>query len=632
MKLRIYLFSGIILFLIMQTSLLNLYAENIPSPDKVVVLSGKEGSVPTNTGKIVAYEEKINLYAAVKAGSGWYLGYENSSLPDKIKVEEKIYSIKNGSLKRWKKDAWGKLKIKWYKIMPKMAPEIPQGGYKWYSNVFSEQEGEEGEWRGWDIIEYTQNPLPDEGWSITPAREPGTVRFRAELIYNGKKISSPGKPDPNHPSGISKDDYHRGIADTVHRISRLSDHPNHFIRYLEALRGVPWLWGADYRNPPENTPSQHQADFYNPVGFDCASLIISALRAMGNKQLEYVSAKDLIEGVYTIPVGEDRKLTLKKVTLFQNWTPRGINQGRNGKFYAFGERKIQIRDEKFYLIREIKVNSPALEILDLAVSDEGILYSLVQDGIKLKVAIIDGEGNVQDLFVPKIRKTVKLLDEEYSSEVEISPSGIEVGNQEKESERRIYLLDNDTIYIFNQKGQEKGTIQLQGTATEKRSLSGSIAYRERLFYLPTDDKKILVYNFQGELIRRIDFKDSILDADVNKEKITVLSILPLNVQTYSLEGDFIRDYTHRFLTLEGKRVWIRIGSSPDNLHVGDLFLTTSPSYHTLVLYQDNGNDLLDSQDEVICAGHEGIEIRKVSYFEGREFVLRRVAPSIKTSP
>jgi len=63
--------------------------------------------------------------------------------------------------------------------------------------------------------------------------------------------------------------------------------------------------------------------------------------------------------------------------------------------------------------------------------------------------------------------------------------------------------------------------------------------------------------------------------------------------------------------------------------VGDLLITVSPTYHLLVLYEDNGNRILDSEDKVICAGHHGVEIRKVSYFEKRKFVLRRLDPSIK---
>ena len=39
-----------------------------------------------------------------------------------IKINNKPYSLKEGSLKRWQNKKWGELNIKWYKIMPKLAP------------------------------------------------------------------------------------------------------------------------------------------------------------------------------------------------------------------------------------------------------------------------------------------------------------------------------------------------------------------------------------------------------------------------------------------------------------------------------------------------------------------------------
>ncbi len=625
-------FCFILLFLTIFS--LNCFAQKLPQVNKIVIVSEVGNSIPDDTGKIVKYEDKIKLYAVIKSGKKWYLGYKNSSLPNKIKINGKIYSIKEGSLERWNELSWGKIKIKWYKIIPRMAPSRPFGGYKWYSNVFSEEGGEEGKWRGWQIIEYEQYPLAEEGWSITPEKEIGTVRFRAEVIFNGKVVSSPGRPDPTHPSGISAKDYDKGIKDTVHRISRLSNHPNKLIRYIEALRKVPWLWGAEYRDTPKNTPSSHQADLSNPVGIDCASLVISALRAMGNKKLKYVSAKDLIKGIYTHPIGDWKTLTFKKITLFENWTPRGITWGKEGVFYIFGEKKIQLRDKRFNLIKEIKIKDPSFELLDIKVADNGKIYSVLQEGLERKVAIIDGEGKIKELFIPKIRKSIKLKGEEYSCMVEINPSGIEVNSFLENSEQKIkiYLFASDTIYVFDSKGERIDSISLDKKISRNWSPVGFFSLEKKLFYIPVDDKKILIYNFKGKLLKEIKLDESILDIDVKDQRIAVLSFFPLKVQLYNIEGKFLWDYTDRFLNEKGEVMRIKIGSSSESLHIGDLILTTSPTYHTLLLYKDNGNGLFDSKDEVICAGHKGVEIRKASYFEGREFVLRRVEEKIKTSP
>jgi len=600
--------------------------QGLPIIDKVVVLSGKENSIPTDTNKIIKYNEEIRLYALLKCGKSYYLGYEGSSFPNKVKIKGKAYSIKDGSLKRWKKTKWGSLDISWYKVMPKMAPSHPRGGYKWYSNVFSEEEGEEGEWRGWQIIEYKQIPLKERGWSIKPEKEVGTVRFRAEVIFNGKVVSSPGRPDPTHPSGISAKDYDRGIKDTVHRISRLSNHTNKLIRYIEALRGVPWLWGPAYKDPVKKNPSSHQSDLHNPVGIECSSVLISALRAMGNKNLEYTKTKNLALRKYTHPI-TDATLTYSRRNFFKNWTPRGVSWSKEGKFYIYGAQKIQIRDKEFNLIEEIKNTS--FQFIDIAPFKDGEIYSLVEDNLESKVVVIK-KGITKELFAPKITKTITMGEEKYTCKIRINPRGIDVAGSSASTsgEKIIYLLDSDTVYSFNLQGEELEAISLEGAPTQWTFLD-SLSVQNELFYIPTQDGKILVYNLEGKLIKTIDLQQSVLYIDVREDKIAALHPFPLRVELYNVDGSFFLDFAGKFLNEKGEEVKIKIGSSPQNLQIGDLMITISPSYHLLIFYEDNGNKLLDSKDKVICAGHEGIEIRRVSYFEKKKFLLRRLNPDIK---
>lgn len=604
-----------------------------PQIDGVIIVSGTN-SLPDDQNKLIKYEQDIRLYAVVKSGENLYLGYSGSSLPQKVKIKGKIYSIEDGSLKRWKENLWGKLSLRWYKIMPKPSPSYAPGEYKWYSNVITEGEYE-GDWSGFDIIEYQQYPLKDKDWSITLQKEAGTTRYRVEVIFNGKIISSPGKPDPHHPSGISSQDYDKGIKDTVHRISRLSNHPNPLISYIEALRGVPWCWGADYRDPPKNTPSQHQSDFYNPVAIECSDLVISALRAMGNDKLSYTSAEDLLRTRYTLPVGNESVLTYSRVHLFKDWTPRGIYWSKDKRFYIYGKQKIQIRDEQFRLIKEFELKDSSFQIIDIAISGEGTLYSIVQKDLERKVAVIK-EGEVKELFSPQVKKSIKIQDQEYHCVVEINPVGIGVSRggtslENFKGKERIYLLASDAIYGFDLQGNQIDSILLEGAYTSWTP-TGSLSLDAGTFYIPVDNKKILMCNFEGKMIRTVEFEEPILDAGVNDGKIAILSPLPIKIQIFNTDGSFVWDYTDRFLNEKGENVRIEIGSSPGQLQVGDLLITISPTYHTLLLYRDNGNGIFDSRDEVICAGHEGIEIRKASYFEGRKFLLRKLKPEIKISP
>lgn len=603
-------------------------SQSLPVIEKVIILSGKRGSVPTDTSKIIEYHKKIRLYALLKCKGSYYLGYEDSLLPKKIKIKGKLHSLKHGSLKRWSKNEWGRLNIKWYKIMPRMVPSSPRGEYKWYSNVFSEEGGQEGKWRGWQIIEYEQLPLKEEGWDMEPNKQAGTARFRAEVVLREKIISSPGRPDPNHPSNISPRDYDKGIKDTVHRISRLSNHPHKLIRYIEALKGVPWLWGPDYRDAPQNTLSSHQSDFHNPVGIECSSLLISALRAMGNKNLKYTTTKNLAVGKYTHPI-TDMSLTLSKRTFFEDWTPRGISWSGEDRFYVYGAEKIQIRDKKFNLIEEIK--NASYQFVDIALSQGEKIYSIVEKGVDSKIIVIQRGEDIRELFTPRIKKTVLMGEKKYLCPVKINPVGIEVANPgAAEGEEKIYLLDSDTIYVFNLQGKQLEAIPLQGALTRWSPL-GSLSVKGELFYIPVNDKKILVFNLKGKIVNTIkpQCQKNFLDADIRKDKIALLQPFPMRVQLYRLNGSFFMGFTDRFLNEQGEEVRIKVGSSPQHLQIGDLMITTSPSYHLLLFYQDNGNKLLDSKDKVICAGHKGIEIRKVSYFEGRKFLLKRLNPGIK---
>ena len=625
MKQRVFLLLGLVgaYFIFISTC----WAGNVagpPSIEEVIVISKSDSSsVPDDQSKLVRYGENVTLYATVKSENSYYLGYTGSRLPDRVKIRGKIYSIENGLLKRWKKD-WEPLKINWFKIMPRPQPSYAPGEYKWYSNVITEGEFEGG-WRGFDIIEYEQFPLSQEGWTCKPERKVGTVRFRAEVIYKGKVFSSPGKPDPDHPSGISAEDYDKGIKDTVHRISRLSNHPNPLIRYVEALKGVPWCWGVDYRDPPKNTPSRHQADLSNPVAIECSDLVISALRAMGNKNLVYTSAQDLVKGRYTLPVGKNEVYSLQRISLFKNWIPRGI-LWFDHKFYIFGNKKIQIRDETFLkLLREIKIEDSRYEIVDIALSKKGEIYSILQKDLDRIICLIR-EGKVEEIFKPEIEKRIKLKGTEYSCKISINPGSLDVDSG------KFYLLESDTIHVFSIEGRYLSSISLEGLY-ENYIPTGPFSFKKGLFYVPVDNKRIVVYNAIGKLVKKLNMQEDFIQAiAVLEDRIAVLSLFPSRIQLYNLDGSFLWDYSDRWLNQQGKEVKIRIGSNKDDLQLGDLIITIDPSYHTLLLYEDNGNGFFDSKDKVICAGHKGVEIREASYFEGRKFVLRKLKPQIKISP
>jgi len=612
LALSMFLIFLILVFLPTFSSL----AQEAPQIDEVILVSGSE-VLPDDINKTVPFEEKIKIWAIIKSGQSYYLGGDDS-FPEEVKIKGKLYSIKKGSLKRWPRNRWGQPEINWYQVMPKMKPSQPSTNYPWYSNVITEGEAE-GQWRGFDIIEYKQIPLFRQGWCLTPAKKPGTVRFRAEVTFQGKKISSPGRPDSSQLSGLIPEDYYRGIKATVCRISRLSDHPNKLIRYLEALRGVPWCWGPDFRDPPKNTPFEHQSDFSNPVCTECSEVIIASLRAMGNKNVRYTSVENMVKGLYT-RVLDERVLTYQKVNLFEDLVPRSLTFQEN--FYLSGGQKIQIRDNNFQTIREFGIDS--LEILDLTISAEKEIYVIGRDEDKVAVYLLDSEDRVKSCIEPAVQQSIFLGKTEYFSQVKIHPSGIDVDKDYfTENERQlIYLLVSDTVYAFTQEGKEVGSISLTELSSGQVPV-GTLRLYQGLIYLPVYDQEILIYNFQGKLVRTINFEEPVLALEIKEENLIIIHPFPLRAVVYDLEGHFLRDFSEKILDKEGREVRIKIGTTENELNIGDPIFKISPTFHTQLLYQDNGNNVLDGRDKIICVGHDGVEIRRMDSLKKKEFVLRK---------
>ena len=60
-------------------------------------------------------------------------------------------------------------------------------------------------------------------------------------------------------------------------------------------------------------------------------------------------------------------------------------------------------------------------------------------------------------FSPKIEQVLEMGGQSYSQQIELRPTGISV-----DENKDIYLLKSDSVYIFNQQGEKKGKIKLEG--------------------------------------------------------------------------------------------------------------------------------------------------------------------------
>jgi len=589
-----------------------------PFLDKIIIVSGSY-NIPDDNSKLITYDENIYLFAVVKDARGnHYLG-DDDSLPPRLKIGNKKYTITDESLKRWKKELWGPLEINWYRIMPKMKPLHPElEDYEWYSNVFTEGP-DEGEFRAFAVIEYEQESLAQKGWMINPKKEVGTVRFRVEVNYHGRIISSPGQEDPSQPHRIATNDYDKGIKPTVHRISRLSNHKNKLIRYTEALRGVPWCWGTAYKIAGK--PDQHQADLANPISIECSDLIISALRAMGNKNLVYTSATELARGVYTEPMDE-RIFRLATLDIFKDWVPKGISF-HSGFYYLCGKGKIKTFDLDFKTERDIE--SPSANYLDIAISKNGKIFLINETkNLEREIEILNLEGEVEKIIRPKVEHTLTLDGQTYTTQGELRPQGIGVDDEG----RSIYLLTSDSLYIFDLDGNLQEKIRLEKLYDSFVPVGG-LCVEENLVYVPVYKKEVLIYNLSGKIVNRITLPDVAFGLDVDQDRYYLAASSPFRIEIRRLDGTFVRDSEEKLIDQNGEDAVIRIGSSEDFLQVGDLILSGEEGEaisHTLVFYEDtNSNQILDRFDKLIYAGHEGVMISTVEEKLGsRYFILKRI--------
>jgi len=605
-----------------------------PFIKSLLIVSNVGDSIPDDENKIVKYRDEVNLFAVIKDKRGnYYLGDDNF-FPDKVRlirgkfkellmIGEGVYSIDKGTLKRWNKKEWGELSFNWYKVMPKMVPSHPISTYKWYSNVFTEYP-DEGVWSGFDTIEYQQELLSEKGWQIHLPGEPGTVRFRVEVNYNGRTVSSPGRNDPSQPSHIAAQDYDRGIKPTVHKISRLSNHKNRLIRYIEAFKGVPWCWGAEYKKDEE--PTSHQSELSNPVCIECSDLVIAALRAMGNENLCYTTADEIARGKYTKPI-DKRVFRYLLLDIFHSWIPKGVIF-YNNDFYFCGKGKIQIRDRNFRLKKEIKKSS--FNYIDIAISNDDRIYLIneVKD-TEREIQVLDFQGNEKMRFNLKVERSIKLGDQTYTKEFLARPEGITISKENNE----IYLLSSDEVYILDLNGRLKKSFKLKNLYGSFVP-TGYLVVRKGLIYIPVYDKKILVYNMEGEVVNKIVMEDVVFGLDVYDDRLCVINISPLRVILYKLNGEFLEDFRKAIVDESGERITIPIGEKKDNLHIGDLIMTGEEEAenfsHTMLLYEDsNFNGFLDGDDKVIYAGHKGVMISPLEEkLRGRDFTLRRFDGSL----
>ena len=136
--------------------------------------------------------------------------------------------------------------IRWYRIGPEHSDTA-------YVNNFNSL-------FPWAEVKYSENSIPEwnDRWSVSPGNSgsdesklSGTVRYKAEIAFNGQFASTPGIESRYR---VISGDY-GGLSNDVFRLSQKSKSKNHFISNLMVFLNIPYIENASSWC---NTWSDHQ--------------------------------------------------------------------------------------------------------------------------------------------------------------------------------------------------------------------------------------------------------------------------------------------------------------------------------------------------------------------------------------
>ena len=328
--------------------------------DVIVVSQDSQGEYTTDN-KIISYEEFPKICAILKQNNNYF----NNDLAGQVTINnQEINSLGNS------------VQIRWYKIkalrdhkeggfsgpFPTIEDRLLRQGdedYYWYQNIGEGSADARAFWsQGKDTIQYSNLEIldTDDEWCIDLEDDFGTYRFRAEItVDGGETFSSLGRPasevttigDYNEIYSnvyvkeliiepVAYDFDNGGIKTDVHKISIRSnyktDHENYisrygttsnemlFIEYIEAHKGIVWLWAAN---------EWQQKEF---IGMDCADIVVDSINKMIDDNI--IDAPRLSYGTTANLLAKNKRINDE--TYYFNYT--------KGKFYELSnpENEIEI--------------------------------------------------------------------------------------------------------------------------------------------------------------------------------------------------------------------------------------------------------------------------------------------------
>ncbi|MCX8193781.1 MAG: peptidoglycan DD-metalloendopeptidase family protein [Candidatus Pacearchaeota archaeon] len=288
-------------------------------------------------GKLVNYDDEVDICTVVKIGNDYY-SFDNFNL---------------GNINVKKYDGID-LNFKWYNIFAIQKPIYGNG------RAYRIAGFEENNKKYWDIIQYRQERINEDGWCIKQRRvnpKEGTYWYRVEVSLNGNTISSLGRPATEYDKETFKKDFKgcgngsinfdmyegiwstllepkayegcAGISKDVMRISRKSNYDKticvyngfntnnnrcQFLATVEAFKNVPFAYGVYYYM---NMNQHHSKNF---IAVDCVNLMLSSLSYATGKDLYSILLKRREKRLFEAFIGlNDNIFKQDGVTEVEKW-------------------------------------------------------------------------------------------------------------------------------------------------------------------------------------------------------------------------------------------------------------------------------------------------------------------------
>jgi hypothetical protein len=251
-----------------------------------------------------------------------------------------------------------------------------------------------------------------------------------------------------------------------------------------------------------------------------------------------------------------------------------------------------------------------------------------------------------DSGVHRYRAKITINNEEYSSLGKLASEEKEQGEYSSIYNTKLDILIEPEAYDFENGGISKQIHRIvrKGNYEEEHQdyiFRYGTTKKQMLFmeYIEAHQGVVWIYgekSWQAENFIGMDcpnlvsnpinkmVEDKYLNIAFSDPEVITADYLARNHGEYTQVYYYENDYGKIYEVFENSLTEVSLKIGPEDIHIGDIFLLTKgyteeyPCYHVLILYEDNGNAVLDNEDIFIYMGKSGVT--KTAYFKNIEVI------------